>query len=111
MIQLEKQAALCHPISLGTKNKLQRRRRTYRNLSQSLDSHSCETVATDPAYQSSAAYSNGTKPRLGKLGCPYSQQVAGRDRETLAGRPARGLPAIGNGITRRGVGETRLRAG
>ena len=22
--------------------------------------------------------------RLGKLGCPYSQQVAGRDRETLA---------------------------
>jgi len=31
MIQLEKQAALCHPISLGTKNKL-KRRRTYRNL-------------------------------------------------------------------------------
>lgn len=32
MIQLERQAALCHPISLGTKNKLQRRRRTSRNL-------------------------------------------------------------------------------
>lgn len=32
MIQLERQAALCHPISLGTKNKLQRMRRTSRNL-------------------------------------------------------------------------------
>ncbi|CAI8608426.1 unnamed protein product [Vicia faba] len=34
------------------------------NSSQSLDSHECETVATDPAYQSSAAYSSGTKPRF-----------------------------------------------
>ena len=34
------------------------------NSSQSLGSHECESVSTDPAYQSSAAYSNGTKPRF-----------------------------------------------
>ncbi|CAI8615512.1 unnamed protein product [Vicia faba] len=34
------------------------------NSSQSLNSHECETVATDHAYQSSSAYSSGTKPRF-----------------------------------------------
>lgn len=77
MIQLEKQAARKHPISQD----VTRPRKSSKEeegliaisgtmaswkafSSQSLDSHSCETVATDPAYQSSAAYSNGTKPRF-----------------------------------------------
>ncbi|CAJ1974971.1 unnamed protein product, partial [Sphenostylis stenocarpa] len=33
--------------------------------------------------------------RLGKLGCPYSQQVAGRDRETIA----RNASVSGTGAT------------
>ncbi|KAG5595202.1 hypothetical protein H5410_036434 [Solanum commersonii] len=51
--------------------------------------------------------------KVGEALMPYSQEVAGRDRGIVAreGRPDRGLPAIGNGTTRRGVGETGLGVG